>query len=106
YEEHILADLKASKNVIVAGHGNTLRAIMKHLDNVPDDKVHEVEARGVSDAAVEGMDLELDKTDPEANFAEEPTHNIWDSPVEEDDESDIPAFLRRRKKHKKTDEES
>ena len=43
FEEHILADLKAGKNVIVAGHGNTLRAIMKHLDNVPDDKVHEVE---------------------------------------------------------------
>lgn len=70
------------------------------------DKVHEVEARGVSDEAVEGMDLDLDKSDPEANFAEEPTHNIWDSPVEEDDESDIPAFLRRRKKHKKIDEES
>jgi 2,3-bisphosphoglycerate-dependent phosphoglycerate mutase len=43
FEEHIITDLKAGKNVIVAGHGNTLRALIKHLDNVPDDKVHEVE---------------------------------------------------------------
>ncbi len=43
FEEHILSDLKAGKNVIVAGHGNTLRALMKHLDEVPEDKVHEVE---------------------------------------------------------------
>lgn len=43
YEEHILSDLKANKNVIVAAHGNTLRALMKHLDQVADDKVHELE---------------------------------------------------------------
>jgi 2,3-bisphosphoglycerate-dependent phosphoglycerate mutase len=43
FEEHILADLKAGRNVIVAAHGNSLRALMKHLEQVPDDKVHEVE---------------------------------------------------------------
>lgn len=43
YEQHILEDLKQGKNVIVAGHGNTLRALMKHLENVPEDKIHEVE---------------------------------------------------------------
>jgi len=43
YETHILADLKAGKNVIVAAHGNSLRALMKHLDEVDDDKVHELE---------------------------------------------------------------
>jgi 2,3-bisphosphoglycerate-dependent phosphoglycerate mutase len=43
YEEHILHDLKAGKNVIVAAHGNSLRALMKHLEEVADDKVHEVE---------------------------------------------------------------
>ena len=43
YEEHILADLKAGHNVIVAAHGNTLRALMKHLEEVADDKVHELE---------------------------------------------------------------
>ena len=43
YEEHILQDLKAGKNVIVAAHGNSLRALMKYLDEVADDKVHELE---------------------------------------------------------------
>lgn len=70
------------------------------------DKVHEVEARGVSDEAVESVNLDLDKNDAQSSFAEEPTQNIWETPQEEDDESDTPAFLRRRKKHKKTDDES
>jgi 2,3-bisphosphoglycerate-dependent phosphoglycerate mutase len=43
YEERILQDLKDGKNVIVAAHGNSLRALMKHLDDIADDKVHELE---------------------------------------------------------------
>ncbi|HSH18126.1 MAG TPA: 2,3-diphosphoglycerate-dependent phosphoglycerate mutase [Candidatus Saccharimonadales bacterium] len=43
YEEHILQDLKQGKNVIVAAHGNTLRALMKHLEEVADDDVHQLE---------------------------------------------------------------
>ncbi len=43
YEEHILQDLKDGKNIIVAAHGNSLRALMKHLDNIADDQVHELE---------------------------------------------------------------
>lgn len=43
YEEHIEQDLKAGRNVIVAAHGNTLRALMKHLEQVADDQVHELE---------------------------------------------------------------
>lgn len=43
YEKHILEDLKEGKNIIVAAHGNSLRALMKHLDEVDDDKVHELE---------------------------------------------------------------
>lgn len=43
FEKHILEDLRAGKNIIIAGHGNTLRALMKHLDQIADDKVHELE---------------------------------------------------------------
>jgi 2,3-bisphosphoglycerate-dependent phosphoglycerate mutase len=43
FEQHILEDLKAGKNVIVAAHGNTLRALVKHLEAVADDEVHTVE---------------------------------------------------------------
>lgn len=34
YKEHILKDLKAGKNVLVAAHGNSLRALVKYLENI------------------------------------------------------------------------
>jgi 2,3-bisphosphoglycerate-dependent phosphoglycerate mutase len=43
FEQHILTDLKAGKNVIVAAHGNSLRSIMKHLEQVSDEDSHKVE---------------------------------------------------------------
>jgi len=43
FEEHIHEDLKAGKNIIVAAHGNSLRALMKHLEEVDDLNVHELE---------------------------------------------------------------
>ena len=43
YEQHILEDLKAGKNVIVAAHGNSLRALIKYLENVADEDAHKVE---------------------------------------------------------------
>jgi len=43
YEQHILADLKAGKNVIVAAHGNSLRSLMKYLEDIADDDAHTVE---------------------------------------------------------------
>jgi 2,3-bisphosphoglycerate-dependent phosphoglycerate mutase len=43
YEENILKDLAAGKNVLVVAHGNTLRALIKHLDNLSDIDVEDVE---------------------------------------------------------------
>lgn len=43
YKQHILEDLKHGKNVIVAAHGNSLRALIKYLDDVADDDSHKVE---------------------------------------------------------------
>ena len=39
FEEKILTDLKKGKNVIVAAHGNSLRALVKHLEQIPDHEV-------------------------------------------------------------------
>jgi cell division protein FtsZ len=58
----------------------------------------------VADAAVEAINLDLDQVDVAASFADDTTHNIWGDQPEETDESDTPAFLRRRKKNKNTDE--
>lgn len=39
YEKVILKDLKAGHNVIVVAHGNSLRAIMKHLEDISDEEI-------------------------------------------------------------------
>lgn len=43
WESDIAPHLKAGETVLVAAHGNSLRAIVKHLFNVPDDKIVGVE---------------------------------------------------------------
>ncbi|MEE6163955.1 MULTISPECIES: phosphoglyceromutase [unclassified Mycolicibacterium] len=39
YEQAIVPDLKAGKTVLVAAHGNSLRALVKYLDGMSDDDV-------------------------------------------------------------------
>jgi len=61
----------------------------------------------MADEVVSAVDLNLDQSESAAIFAEE-SHdtNIWNQPAEtEEDESDTPAFLRRRKKRNKKTEE-
>ena len=43
WNEAIAPDLRAGKNLIVAAHGNSLRAIVKHLFGVADDQIVHVE---------------------------------------------------------------
>lgn len=43
YESNIKKDLIENKNVLVVAHGNTLRALVKHLENLDEIKVCEVE---------------------------------------------------------------
>ena len=37
--DDIVPDLLTGKIVLVAAHGNSLRAIVKHLDNIGDDEI-------------------------------------------------------------------
>ena len=39
WESAIVPDLKAGKTVLVAAHGNSLRAVVKHLDGVSDEEI-------------------------------------------------------------------
>ncbi len=39
YQEHILKDLKEGINVLVAAHGNSLRALVKYLDGLSDEEI-------------------------------------------------------------------
>lgn len=39
WQDRIVADLRAGKRVLVTAHGNSLRALVKHLDAIPDDEI-------------------------------------------------------------------
>ena len=39
WESDIVPDLKAGRTVLVAAHGNSLRALVKHLDQISDDDI-------------------------------------------------------------------
>ncbi len=55
------------------------------------------------DEAVESINMDIDQASVAEEFASDATHDIWNQPApapEEEDESDVPAFLRRRKKNK------
>ncbi|MDR0899622.1 MAG: 2,3-diphosphoglycerate-dependent phosphoglycerate mutase [Lactobacillaceae bacterium] len=43
WDEKISKDLKAGKNVIIAAHGNSLRALVKHIEEISDDDIMGVE---------------------------------------------------------------
>jgi 2,3-bisphosphoglycerate-dependent phosphoglycerate mutase len=39
WEARIAPDLKAGKRVLISAHGNSLRALVKHLSNISDDDI-------------------------------------------------------------------
>lgn len=43
WQQAILPDLRKGKNVVVAAHGNVLRALIKELDNISDDDIVKLE---------------------------------------------------------------
>ena len=39
WNETILPEIKSGKKVLIAAHGNSLRALVKHLDNISDEEI-------------------------------------------------------------------
>ncbi|HVS09010.1 MAG TPA: 2,3-diphosphoglycerate-dependent phosphoglycerate mutase [Planctomycetota bacterium] len=39
WEERIAPEVVAGRRVLIAAHGNSLRALVKHLDRIPDDEI-------------------------------------------------------------------
>jgi 2,3-bisphosphoglycerate-dependent phosphoglycerate mutase len=39
WEERILPRLRMRKRILIVAHGNTLRALVKHLEGIPDDEI-------------------------------------------------------------------
>jgi 2,3-bisphosphoglycerate-dependent phosphoglycerate mutase len=42
WHEVIAPTIRSGKRVLIAAHGNSLRALVKYLDNIPDDVIPEV----------------------------------------------------------------
>lgn len=42
WNEVIAPDIKSGKRVLIVAHGNSLRALVKYLENIPDDKIVEL----------------------------------------------------------------
>ncbi len=43
YKENIVPLVNEGKNVLIVSHGNTIRALMKYIENIPEEKMTEVE---------------------------------------------------------------
>ena len=43
WQERIAPALKSGQRVMIAAHGNSLRALVKHLSAIPDDEITELE---------------------------------------------------------------
>ncbi|WP_187334661.1 2,3-diphosphoglycerate-dependent phosphoglycerate mutase [Novosphingopyxis iocasae] len=43
WNETIVPELKAGRIVLISAHGNSLRALVKHLSNIPDDEITSLE---------------------------------------------------------------
>ena len=75
-----------------------------HQSPTTDDKQAKHDTPQVTDETVGAIDLNLDHSESATMFAEEESGDIWNQPTEDEEKSDIPAFLRRRKKNKKPDD--
>ena len=43
FEENIMPQLKSGKNILITSSGNALRALVKHIENITDEKIGELE---------------------------------------------------------------
>ncbi len=42
WESDFVPAIKSGKKILIAAHGNTLRALVQHLDNIPEDQIVEL----------------------------------------------------------------
>jgi|TARA_B110000444_G_scaffold239048_1_gene253154 2,3-bisphosphoglycerate-dependent phosphoglycerate mutase len=60
YESKIEPDLQKNKNILIAAHGNSLRALCKKLFNISDQKINELEIPTGNPLVIElGKDLKI-----------------------------------------------
>lgn len=90
--------------VIATGFDNAYYQQQAEELTAPVEQASAVQTQSISEA-VDDIDMDLSHQSAAAQFASEDTADIWGSSVDEDDEDDTPAFLRRRRKNKHNDED-
>ena len=90
--------------VIATGFDNAYYQQQAEELTSPVEQAPAVQTQSISEA-VDDIDMDLSHQSAAAQFASEDTADIWGSSVDEDDEDDTPAFLRRRRKNKHNDED-
>ena len=90
--------------VIATGFDNAYYQQQAEELTAPVEQAPAVQTQSISEA-VDDIDMDLSHQSAAAQFASEDTADIWGSSVDEDDEDDTPAFLRRRRKIKHNDED-
>jgi 2,3-bisphosphoglycerate-dependent phosphoglycerate mutase len=56
FKQEILPKLEQGQHILIAAHGNSLRSLIKYLEQIPDDKISEVEL-----ATGEALIFEIDQ---------------------------------------------
>ncbi|MCZ3643165.1 2,3-bisphosphoglycerate-dependent phosphoglycerate mutase, partial [Lactobacillus crispatus] len=64
WEDHIAPDLLDGKNVIIAAHGNSLRALTKYIENISDEDIMNLEMK-TGEPVVYTFDENLDVVNKE-----------------------------------------
>lgn len=90
--------------VIATGFDNAYYQQQAEELTAPVEQAPAVQTQSISEA-VDDIDMDLSHQSAAVQFASEDTADIWGSSVDEDDEDDTPAFLRRRRKNKHNDED-
>ena len=90
--------------VIATGFDNAYYQQQAEELTAPAEQAPAVQTQSISEA-VDDIDMDLSHQSAAAQFASEDTADLWGSSVDEDDEDDTPAFLRRRRKNKHNDED-
>ena len=62
WEEHILPQLTGDRTIIISAHGNSLRALVKHLSHISDDEITGLEIP-TGQPIVYELDAQLNATD-------------------------------------------
>jgi 2,3-bisphosphoglycerate-dependent phosphoglycerate mutase len=81
FHKEIMSWIKKKKNVVISSHGNTLRAIIKHLENISDDDIAHLELPNSQPIVYRFQQGKIERAAGELSFARKV---FWRAPKSQD----------------------